>query len=125
VIDNLKVGRAGYDPDDGGHIRGNKELARDTAFQLLYLILYPQDRDEMKHKMKLFNAVMFVVSHPRVFKSRTKRVIRVGYEEQFGLTVKQRPRLDEWEKGETLDSEIDVTTEEEPNYFFDSDDDCF
>jgi hypothetical protein len=52
-------------------------------------------------------------------------MIRVAYEEQFGLTFKQRTILDKWEKGESADSEIDATTEEEPNYYLDSDNDSF
>lgn len=88
VIANLKVGRADYDPEERRQIPGNKGLARDTAFQLLYLILHPQYTDDTKDKMKLFNAVMFVVSHPGTFKYRTQRMIRVAYEEQFGLTLK-------------------------------------
>ncbi|KIM92916.1 hypothetical protein OIDMADRAFT_21610 [Oidiodendron maius Zn] len=125
VIANLKAGKADYDPEERQRISGNKSLARDTAFQLLHLILYPQYGDETKDKMKLFNAVMFVVSHPGTFKYRTKRMIRVAYEEQFGLTLKQRPKLDQWEKGGNADDEMDVTTEEEPDYYFDSDDDSF
>ena len=125
VIANLKAGKADYDPEERQRISGNKSLARDTAFQLLHLILYPQYGDETKDKMKLFNAVMFVVSHPGTFKYRTKRMIRVAYEEQFGLTLKQRPKLDQWEKGGNADGEIDVTTEEEPDYYFDSDYDSF
>jgi hypothetical protein len=125
VIANLKVGKSDYDLEERRRISGNKGLARDTAFQLLYMILHPHYGDETKDKMKLFNAVMFVVSHPGTFKYRTKRIIRVAYEGQFGLTVKQRPKLDQWEKGETSEYEIDVTTEEEPEYYFDSDDDSF
>ncbi|KAH8651804.1 hypothetical protein BGZ60DRAFT_533678 [Tricladium varicosporioides] len=125
VIANLKASRADYDPEERQRIPGNKSLARDTAFQLLHLILYPQYGDETKDKMKLFNAVMFMVSHPGTFKYRIKRMIRVAYEEQFGLTLKQRPKLDQWEKGENADDEIDVTTEEGPDYYFSSDDDSF
>src|SRR4051794_34958740 len=95
VIANLKVGKAEYDPEERRRISGNKSLARDTAFQLLYLILHPHYGDGTKDKIKLFNAVMFVVSHPGTFKYRTKRIIRVAYEGQFGLTVKQRPKLDQ------------------------------
>ncbi|KUJ14617.1 uncharacterized protein LY89DRAFT_708353 [Mollisia scopiformis] len=102
-----------------------KGLARDTAFQLLYLILYAQFGDETKDSMKLSNAVMFIVSHPGTFKSRTKRVIRLAYEERFSPTTKQRARLDEWEKGENADAKTDATTEEEPYYYFDSDDSFF
>ena len=125
VIANLKVGKADYDSDERRPIPGNKALARDTAFQLLYLILHAQPGDETKDTMKLFNAVMFVVSHPGTFKYRTKQVIRAGYEERFGLTIKQRARLDQWSKGETADYATDATTEEEPDFLFHSDDDSF
>jgi len=121
VIANLKVGKADYDPDERRPIPGNKGLARDTAFQLLYLILYARFEDETKDSMKLFNAVMFVVSHPGTFKPRTKRVIRIAYEERFAPTIKQRARLDQWEKGEATNYATDATTEEEPEYYFDSD----
>ncbi|KAG9228956.1 hypothetical protein BJ875DRAFT_524765 [Amylocarpus encephaloides] len=125
VIANLKVCKADYDPEERRRIPGNKSLARNTAFQLLYLILYPQYRDETKDKVKLFNAVVFVVSHPGTFMHRTKRIIRLAYEEQCGVTLKQRSILDKWEKGEAIDSEKDVTTEEEPDYYYDSDSDSF
>jgi hypothetical protein len=121
VIANLKVGKADYDPEERRPIPGNKSLARDTAFQLLYLILHTQFGDESKDSMKLFNTVMFVVSHPGTFKYRTKRVTRVAYEERFRLTTKQNARLNQWEKGETVNNARDVTTEEEPDYFSDSD----
>ncbi|TEY42315.1 hypothetical protein BOTCAL_0395g00090 [Botryotinia calthae] len=125
VIANLKVGKSDYDPEERRTILGNKNLARDTAFQLLFLILDPQYRSDMRVKVKLYNAVMFVVSHPRIFKYCTKRVIRVAYEEEFGLTFKQKPKLDQWEKGETAKDEMDVITEEEFDYYFDSDYDSF
>jgi hypothetical protein len=122
VIPNLKVGKADYDPEERRSIPGNKSLARDTALQLLYLIQQADFEDEVKVSMKLFNAVMFVVSHPGTFKDRTKRVIRAAYEERFIVTTKQRARLDQWGNGETTDYGTDATTEEEPDYFFDSDD---
>ena len=125
VIANLKVGKADYDPEERRPIPGNKSLARDTAFQLLYLILHAQLGDETKDSMKLYNAVMFVVSHPGTFKHRTKRVIRVAFEERFRPTTKQRARLDQWEKGEAANYATDATTEEEPDYYFDSDDYSF
>jgi hypothetical protein len=121
VIANLKVGRADFDPEERRPIPGNKSLARDTAFKLLYLILYAQFADQTKDSMKLFNAVMFVVSHPGTFKHRTKRVVRIAYEERFRLTDKQKARLNQWERGEGANSATDATTEEEPDYYFDSD----
>ncbi|KAL9112425.1 MAG: hypothetical protein Q9227_003267 [Pyrenula ochraceoflavens] len=125
IIANLKAGKPNYDFDaeEGRPVPSSKSLARDTAFQLLYLILHDQiGEDRNRDSMKLFNAVMFVVSHPRTFKHRTKRVIRAAYEEQFRITPKQRARLDQWEKVGNVDSETDATTEEEPERFcFDSD----
>ena len=121
VTANLKVGKADYDPEERRSIHGNKSLARDTAFELLYLILHIQFEDWWKDSMKHFSAVMFVLSHPGTFQYRTKRVTRVAYEERFRLTTKQKARLDQWEKGETVNDAIDVTTEEEPDYVFDSD----
>jgi hypothetical protein len=59
---------------------------------------------------------------PTIFSGQPdKRVTRVAYEERFGLTTKQKARIDQWEKGETVNNATDVTTEEEPDYFFDSD----
>ena len=121
VIVNLKVGKTDYDSCEGSPIRGNKDLARDSAFQLLYLILHARSGDKTKASMKLFAAVMYVVSHPGTFKYRTKRVIRAAYEEQCGPTAKQRARLDEWEKKGATDDAADATTEEESDYFYDSD----
>ena len=121
VFANLRMGKEDYDPVERRTISGNKSLARDTAFQLLYLILHGQSGDETKQRMKLFNEVMFVVSHPRTFKYRTKRVIRIAYQDRFEVTTKQRARLDHWEKGEAADNTTDVTTEEENDYYFDSD----
>ncbi|KAF2270531.1 hypothetical protein CC78DRAFT_485330 [Lojkania enalia] len=113
VIANLKVDKTDYDAEERRPTPSNKRLARDTAFQLLYLILQGQFKDETKDRMKLFNAVMFVVSHPGSFKYRAKRLIRVAYEERFGLVAKQRARLDQWEKGTAADYATDATTEEE------------
>ena len=125
IIANLKVGRADYDPEERRQIRGNKSLARDTAFQLLHLILYAQLEDDKKDSMKLFNAVVFVVSHPGTFKYRTKRVIRAAYEDRFSPTTKQVMVLNKWEKGDVGKDATDATTEEEPEYYYDSDDYSF
>ena len=121
VIANLKVGKSDFDPDERRPIPGNKSLARDTALQLLYLILHAQLENQTRDNMKLFNAVMFVVSHPGTFKYRTKRIIRIAYDERFIPTIKQRAGLDKWEKRAGTNDEPDATTEEESDYDFDSD----
>ncbi|KAL9097152.1 MAG: hypothetical protein Q9165_000579 [Trypethelium subeluteriae] len=121
VIANLKVGQGDYDPEERRRIPGDKGLARNTAFQFLYLIMYAQFDPQGKESGKLFNAVVFVVSHPGTFKYRTKRIIRTAYEERFTITTKQRASLDQWEKKELANDMTDATTEEEPDYCFDSD----
>jgi hypothetical protein len=88
VIANLKVGKVDYNPKERQRISSNKGLARNIAFQLLYLILHPYYRDKTKDKIKLFNAVMFIVSYLKTFKYYIKQIIRVVYKWQFGLTVK-------------------------------------
>lgn len=69
--------------------------------------------------MKLFNALMFAVSHPGTFKNRTKRVVRDAYEARFGLTAnaKQRETLDHWDKKSAGSGEADATIEEEFSAF--------
>ncbi|KAH5520208.1 hypothetical protein HBI29_059360 [Parastagonospora nodorum] len=95
-------------------IKGNKSKARDAAFKLLYLILVGEFRDENMDCMKVFNAVLFVVSHSATFKWKTRTVIRAAYQERFVVTLKQIARLDEWLKGDTEDEvEADVTTTDE------------
>jgi hypothetical protein len=74
IIANLKESKTDYDIDYRNRpIRGNKELARDTAFQLLYLIPLGQLENEKRDIKKLYNAIMFVESHPGAFKFKTKR----------------------------------------------------
>jgi hypothetical protein len=121
VIANLKVSKSDYQPEERRPIRGEKGLARDTAFQLLYLILYAQLGDQTIDGMKLYNAVMFVESHPGTFKYRTERVIRLGYDERLRPTIKQSLRLDQWEKGEAANDATDATIEE-PDCYFNPDD---
>lgn len=78
------------------------------------MILIGEFRDENEDCAKVYNAVLFVVSHSGTFKWTTRTVVRAAYEERFVVTVKQIARLDEWLKGDTEDDvEEDVTTEEE------------
>jgi hypothetical protein len=80
-------------------VKGNKSKARDAAFKLLHLILLSDFKDETKDSAKVFNAVLFVMSHSSTFKWRTRCVVRAAYEERFVPSVKQRASLDQWEKG--------------------------
>jgi hypothetical protein len=98
-------------------IKGDKSAARDTAFQLLYLIVRGEFEDGNKDSNKVFNAVLFIVSHAATFKWRTRAVLRAACEERFVLSAKQIGRLQQWEKEEAVkqaeDERGDVTTEEE------------
>ncbi|KAI9687226.1 MAG: hypothetical protein M1822_002269 [Bathelium mastoideum] len=116
IINDLKSGKIDYDLDYGRYreIKGDKSKARDAAFKLLYSILRGELDD--KDRAKIFDAVLFVVSHPATFKWRTRTVIRTGYEERLKVSTKQKERLDQWKKGDAskqeADDEVDATTEE-------------
>ena len=84
IFSDLKSCKANYDLE----LKGNKSKARDAAFKLLYLILLGEFEDETKDSIKVFNAVLFVVSHPGTFKWRTRSMVRAAYEERFVLSTK-------------------------------------
>ncbi|KAI9774393.1 MAG: hypothetical protein M1840_004287 [Geoglossum simile] len=128
IFNDLKSGKTDYTPEDkySRPVRGRKSEARDTAFKLVYLILLGEFKDENKDSTKVFNAVLFVVSHSGIFKWRTRTVVRAAYEERFVVSPKQRARLDQWKKesdaDRTVDNDGDVTTEKEESDYYDSDD---
>jgi hypothetical protein len=94
--------------------KDDKAKARDAAFKMLYLISVGEFRDEDKDSTKMFNVVLFIVSHYTTFKWKTRTVIRAAYQDRFVLTSKQIARLDEWLRGDTEDdSDEHVTTTDE------------
>lgn len=119
IFNDLKSGKSDYEIEykRSREIKGNKSMARDTAFKLLYLILLGEFKDKAKDSAKMFNAVLFVVSHSGTFKWRTRSVVRAAYEERFVISAKQRARLDQWEKTDAAklaaEDAGDVTTEDE------------
>lgn len=120
IIKDLKAGQgSSYDEDR------DRSKARDAAFKLVYSILQDTFQSNDKHKNTIFNAVLFVVSHPGTFKWKTRNAVRAVYERRFMLSVKQRVNLDRWHKldssGRVDTDEDDVTTEEEDLYLYDSD----
>ena len=119
VIQDLKSGREDFIE------KGDKATARDSAFRLLYLLLKAELEDEGKVRQKMYQAVLFVVSHRAIFKYRARRTIREAYEERCDISMKQRAALDKWpvlEPGTaTTWSDRDVTTEDSSDYDFDSD----
>jgi hypothetical protein len=82
--------------------------------------------NEISDSAKIFNAVLYLVSHSATFKWRTRKVVRAAYEERFVVSVKQTAKLEEWEKKDATKLAVedagDVTTEEEgANYYDDFD----
>lgn len=123
---DLKSGQSDYDREERREIKGDKSKARDTAFKLLYLILLRDFKDEMQDSAKVFNAVLYLVSHAATFKWRTRSVVRAAYEERFIISTKQTAGLDKWEKKDTAKLAVedagDVTTEvEESDCYYTSD----
>jgi hypothetical protein len=128
IFNDLKSGQSDYEREYKRYreIKGDKSKARDTAFKLLYLILLGDFKDETRDSAKVFNAVLFLVSHAATFKWRTRRVVRAAYEERFVISTKQTARLDVWEKKDAAKLAVedagDVTTEEEgSDGYYDSD----
>lgn len=125
IIKDLKSGVSDYDREERREIKGDKAKARDSAFKLLYLILLGDFTDEIKDSAKVYNAVMYLVSHAATFKWRARSVVRAAYEERFVVSTKQKAALDKWEKKDAAKLAVedagDVTTEEEEPYYYDSD----
>jgi hypothetical protein len=125
IFNDLKSGQKDYDREERREIKGDKSKARDTAFKLLYLILLGDFKDETKDSAKVFNAVLYLVSHAATFKWRTRSVVRVAYEERFVISAKQKAGLDKWEKKDAAKLAVedagDVTTEEESDCYYNSD----
>jgi hypothetical protein len=119
IFRDLKSGKTDYELEYIYYrvVKGNKSKARDTAFKLLYLILLGEFKDETEDSVKVYNAVLFVMSHSGTFKWRTRTVARAAYEERFVVSMKQRAGLDQWEKRNAAklaaEDDGDATTEEE------------
>ncbi|EEP79559.1 geranylgeranyl pyrophosphate synthetase [Uncinocarpus reesii 1704] len=120
IFNELRSCKADYEREYGRCrvIEGNKSTARDAAFKLLYLMLLGAFDGEIKNRATIFDAVLFLVSHPGTFKWKTRSIIRAAYEKRFVPSAKQKAGLDKWEKGE---EDGDVTTDEENAIGFDSD----
>lgn len=95
IFVNLRSCKSDY--DDYGPVKGNRSTARDAAFRLLFLMLECESEENRRHGNMVYNAVLFVVSHPGTFKWRTRTVVRAAYEEQFAISLKQKITLNKWE----------------------------
>ncbi|KAK7177896.1 hypothetical protein PSPO01_16058 [Paraphaeosphaeria sporulosa] len=106
----------------------SQSKARDAAFKLVYSALQDTFQSNDKHKNTIFNALLFVVSHPGTFKWM-RNAVRAVYEGRFMISAKQRANLDRWQldfSAQADNQEDDETTEEEDLEWYNSDDSaCF
>lgn len=63
----------------------SKATATDSSFRLF--------GDELKARQKIYNAVLFVVSHRAIFKYRARKTIKAAYEQRFYVSEKQKANL--------------------------------
>jgi hypothetical protein len=65
IFNDLKSGKTDYKLEYKYYrvVKSNKSEARDTAFKLLYLILYSKFKDKIKNSAKVFNVVLFAISY--------------------------------------------------------------
>ena len=116
IMGDLRRGKSDWDPEEHRKIAGEKGLARDSAFRLLYAFL----QEDVKDSNAAYNAALFVVSHRNIFRYRTRKMVREAYAYRFTASPKQLIGLDKWpirdDQGAGSQEE-DVTTEEDEIYY--------
>ncbi|OTB09266.1 hypothetical protein M426DRAFT_18641 [Hypoxylon sp. CI-4A] len=123
IVRDFRKAKSDYDPQERREIKGNKNLARDSAFKLLYMFLLGEFQSDARDSNAAYNATLFVVSHRGIFKHKTRKMVREAFEERFVVSEKQKNNLNMWPVAESGTWEADdVTTEEEDTDMdFDSD----
>ncbi|GJC90454.1 hypothetical protein ColLi_13292 [Colletotrichum liriopes] len=120
LMADLRSGKEDWDTEGHYKISGSKNVARDSAFRLLYIFLQEKTEDSNA----AYNATLFVVSHYRIFKYKTRKMVRQAFNSTYTPSVKQKKELDKWSAEGDL-QEDDVTTEEEEEVscsdYYDSD----
>lgn len=110
ILDDMKKGKSDWDPEERREISGCKSLARDSAFRLVYIFLHSAVRDSNS----AYNATLFVISHYRIFRYRTRKVVLEAFMERFQASEKQQKSLNKWPVKEPgCFEEEDATTEDE------------
>ncbi|KAI0129236.1 hypothetical protein F4776DRAFT_628059 [Hypoxylon sp. NC0597] len=116
IMRDFREAKNDYDKEERREIEGNRSLARDSAFRLLYLFLLGEFESSVRDSSAAYQATLFVVSHRRIFRYRTRKMVREAFEERFVVSEKQRNSLDKWPINEPSSEswwEEDVTTEVE------------
>ncbi|KAH7016037.1 uncharacterized protein B0I36DRAFT_395699, partial [Microdochium trichocladiopsis] len=83
VVRELKTGDDDYDPLERRAIKGSKAGARNAAFTMLYLFLVDESLSPARDGTVAYNAVLYIVSHGRKFKYRTRKMVREAFEARF------------------------------------------
>lgn len=117
IMEDMRGAKSDWDAAARQKIHGCKNLARDSAFRLVYVFLQGKFGSDAGDKNRAYNAIEFVVSHSRIFKYRARKMVREAYRERFQISEKQRKHLDRWPLPSTGSEEEDLTTEEEYVYF--------
>lgn len=126
IIHDFRRGKSDWDPRERIDTGGLRSLARDSAFRLLYQFLLGKFESEIKDSNMAYNATLFVVSHRRIFKYKTRKMVRDGFEERFQVSGKQLQGLNKWAIDPSSPGGIeeeDMSTEPEDTVF-DSDWSC-
>ncbi|KAF5584869.1 geranylgeranyl pyrophosphate synthetase [Fusarium subglutinans] len=89
IMYDMRKGKDDWDPEEGTEIRGQKDIARDSAFRLLYMLM----QSHVVDTNMAYNAVLFVVSHHRIFQPRTRKIVREALEENYLVLAKQQAGL--------------------------------
>ncbi|KAK7214110.1 hypothetical protein V2G26_021288 [Clonostachys chloroleuca] len=103
LTDDMRRGKDDWDPLERRKIAGVKSVARDSAFQLLYMLLQKGDED----RNAAYNATLFVVSHSRIFSSKTRMMVRRAFNYQ-GLRLHLSRRRN-WTNGQRRISPMKTT----------------
>ncbi|CAI6090541.1 unnamed protein product [Clonostachys chloroleuca] len=119
LMSDMRLGKDDYDPEERRTF-SMKSIARDSAFRLLYLFLDGAVSD----RNMAYEATLFVVSHARIFKHKTRKMVLEAFNAQFVASDKQRRILDQWQTkwdSSHWSNDLDVTTDEcESDFSFDS-----
>ncbi|RYO76632.1 hypothetical protein DL766_003738 [Monosporascus sp. MC13-8B] len=117
ILNDMRRGKEEWDPEERRDT-AVRSLARDSAFRLLYILILGEPLSEAQNKAMVYNVVFSVVSHRRIFRYGTRKMVREAFEARFQPSYKQLKELEKWQI-QGSEEEEDVTTEEED--YFDSD----
>lgn len=80
------------------------------------MFLLTEFTSDVKNSNLAYNAAVFVIFHPGIFKCSTRRMVRVVYEERFVVSADWHRQLDKWALNSDVcddGEEDDFTTESE------------